>query len=134
MVEFKTQEWADEFASCLNHNPNYKKSAETWEGALILGFKAENVRLEDDVHLYLDLWHGECRDARFLNEGEEVEHEYSISAKETTWYALVSDELKPQTALMSGKFKVKGNMAKLMRFPKAAAYIIKYMRRLLKDW
>jgi putative sterol carrier protein len=83
-MQLNTQEWADAFQSFLNKNPNYKKSAETWEGALILIFKAENVRLQEDVRLYLDLWHGECRSARFLKNGEEIAHEYEIIAKEQT--------------------------------------------------
>ena len=134
MVDFLTQEWADELAACLNRNPNYKKSAKTWEGALILEFKAENARLEKDAYLLLDLWHGECRGARFLDEGEEAEHEFTISAKETDWHDLVTGKQDPSKALMTGKYKVKGNLGKLMRFPKAAAYVLKYLKRLLEDW
>ncbi|MBD3350306.1 MAG: hypothetical protein GF364_02360 [Candidatus Lokiarchaeota archaeon] len=133
-MDLNTQEWADAFKDCLNNNPNYKKSAETWEGALILIFKAEDVRLKEDVRLWMDLYHGECRAARFLEPGEEIEHEFEISAKETFWHDLINDKEDPSRAMMSGKIKLKGNMTKLMRYPKAAAYIIKYMKRLLSDW
>lgn len=133
-MQLNTQEWADAFQGFLNKNPNYKKSAETWEGALILIFKSEKVRIQEDVRLYLDLWHGECRGARFLKSGEEVEHEYEIIAKETFWHDLVTGKADPSKALMSGKIQMKGNTTKLMRYPLAAAYIIKYLTRLLQDW
>ncbi|MHA1340421.1 MAG: SCP2 sterol-binding domain-containing protein [Promethearchaeota archaeon] len=133
-MELNTQEWADAFKNYLNKNPNYKKSASTWEGALILVFKAENIKLTEDVRLYLDLYHGECREARFLKPGEEIEHEYEIISTESYWNALAKGKADPSKALMSGKIKIKGNINKLMRYPKAAAYILKYMRRLLEDW
>ena len=133
-MEFLKQEWADEYARCLNNNPNYKKSAKTWEGALVLEFAAESIKLETTARLWLDLWHGKCREARFLQDGEEAPIEYTISAPESTWAALVRGDLDPSRAMMSGKFKISGNTSKLMRFPLAAAYIIKYMKRLLADW
>ena len=134
VMEFQTQEWADEYAQCLNSNPNYEKSAKTWEGALVLEFTAESIKLETTVRLWLDLWHGKCREARFLQDGEEAPIEYTIAAPESTWASLISGELDPTKAMMSGKFKIMGNTSKLMRFPLAAAYIIKYMKRLLTDW
>jgi putative sterol carrier protein len=133
-MQFETQAWADEFARCLNNNPNYEKSAKTWEGALLLEFKAEKKKIAVDVRLWLDLWHGKCRSARFLNAGEELTHEFTIGAPESVWYGLITGELDPTKAMMSGKFKIAGNTGKLMRFPLAASYIIKYMKRLLQDW
>ncbi len=133
-MQFESQTWADEFSRCLNNNPNYEKSAKTWEGALLLEFKAEGKKITSDVRLWLDLWHGKCRSARFLKTGEELAHEYTIGASESMWYSLIAGELDPTKAMMSGKFKISGNTGKLMRFPLAASYIIKYMKRLLQDW
>ncbi len=133
-MQFETQAWADEFARCLNNNPNYEKSAKTWEGALVLEFKAEGKKITKDARLWLDLWHGKCRSGRFLKDGDDNPYEFSISATESTWYGLVTGEIDPSKAMMTGKFKIAGNMGKLMRFPLAAAYVIKYMKRLLQDW
>lgn len=134
MVQFNTQAWADEFARCLNNNPNYERSAKTWEGALVLEFKAEEKKLASDIRLWLDLWHGKCRSARFLHDGEDSPHEFTIGAAESVWHNLVTGALDPTKAMMSGKFKISGNTGKLMRFPLAASYIIKYLKRLLQDW
>ncbi|MHA1370725.1 MAG: SCP2 sterol-binding domain-containing protein [Promethearchaeota archaeon] len=133
-LKFNTQEWADEFKKCLNNNPNYKKSASTWEGALVLEFKSEGIMIKDDVRLWLDLWYGECRNARFLSKNEEKKHRYLISAKESTWNDLVTGKLEPTKAMMTGLFKISGNVGKIMRYPRAAGYIIKYLKRLLVDW
>jgi putative sterol carrier protein len=69
-----------------------------------------------------------------LKDGDEAKHEFLIGAPESTWYGLVAGELDPTKAMMSGKFKIAGNTGKLMRFPLAASYIIKYLKRLLTDW
>lgn len=134
MVQFKTQEWANAFMDSLNKNPNYKESAKTWEGELLLIFKAEKIHLQDDVTLWLDLWHGECRAAKFMGKDENLPFKYTITAKESVWNDLITDQLDASKALMSGKFKISGNAALLMRYPKAAAYIIKYLKRLLTSW
>lgn len=120
--------------ACLNGNPNYAKSAATWEGALVLEFLAGGEILTTDVRLWLDLHHGTCRDARFLQDGEDIPHEFVISAPEAAWRGVLSGTVDPTRALMGGKFKISGNVGKLMRFPLAAGYIIKYLKRLLPDW
>lgn len=134
IMQFQTQEWANAFMDSLNKNPNYKDSAKTWEGALVLIFTAEKVHLQEDVRLWLDLWHGECRSAKFMTKNDTIEYKYTITAKESIWNDLITDKLDGSKALMSGKFKISGNAAMLMRYPKAAAYIIKYLKRLLTSW
>ncbi|MEX2683332.1 MAG: SCP2 sterol-binding domain-containing protein [Candidatus Sigynarchaeota archaeon] len=133
-MQFETQAWADEFAKCLNNNPNYEKSAKTWEGALVLVFKAEGKKITKDVKLWLDLWHGKCRSAKFLKDGDDTPHEFAITAPESAWHGLVTGEIDPTRAMMTGRFKIEGAMNKLMRYPLAAGYILKYLKRLLKDW
>lgn len=125
---------ADAFKDSLNNNPNYKESAIDWEGALIIEFKSEDERLTHDAFLWLDLHHGVCRGARFLDNKDDAAHDYVISASEIYWYDLINGKVAPAGALMSGKIKIEGNMSKLMRYMKAAAYIFKYLKRHLKNW
>jgi putative sterol carrier protein len=132
-MEFATQACADEFSRCLNDNPNYENSAKTWEGPLVLEFVAESARLQTDVRLWLDLWLGKCRSAKLLENGEEAQIDYTISAPESMWAALIVGD-DPTRLLMSGKFKISDNTGKLMRFPLAAGFIIKYLERLLAEW
>ena len=84
--------------------------------------------------MFLDLYHGECRDAKFIKDSDDEPHEFQILATEEDWHDLMTGKIEESKALMSGKFKITGNISKLMRFPKAAAYIIKYLKKLLKDW
>ncbi|HMF31275.1 MAG TPA: SCP2 sterol-binding domain-containing protein, partial [Candidatus Lokiarchaeia archaeon] len=71
---------------------------------------------------------------KFLASRDELETAYYITAKESVWADLIAGNFKPQEALMTGKFKMSGDIGKLMRFPKAAGYIIKYLARLLQNW
>ena len=134
MVELPDQEIAKKVMQDLNNNPRYKDNALTWEGELHLEFLPSNGKLEKPLYLWLDLYHGECRDAEFVEDSESKPYEYVISANEDTWRDLFHDKIDPSRAMMTGKFKIKGNMAKLMRYPKAAAYILKYLKRYLKEW
>jgi putative sterol carrier protein len=131
---FGSEEWAGQLKNYLNNNPNYVDSAKSWEGALVLEFLSEGIKLEQDVYIWLDLWHGECRDVKFMSARDELETAYYITATESMWAGLVSGTINPQTALMAGKFKMSGDMGKLMRYPKSAGYIIKYLKRLLENW
>ncbi|GAB4308901.1 MAG: SCP2 sterol-binding domain-containing protein [Promethearchaeota archaeon] len=132
--EFLTQEWADAFAAALNGNPNYAKSAEKWEGDIVIEFTPDGHELEVPARFWADIWHGKVRAARFLEPGEQLAAKFSISSSEGAWRDLVNGKLDPNQALMTGKFKIGGDVGQLMRFTLAAAYILKYLRRLLKDW
>lgn len=134
MVELPDNEIAEKVKENLNSNPNYKESAKTWEGELYLEFKADSNKLDKNLYLWLDLHHGICRNAEFVWDKESKPYEYTISASEENWRGLFNGEIDPNKALMAGKFKIQGNMGKLMRYPKAAAYVLKYMTRHLKDW
>ncbi|MCP4760482.1 MAG: SCP2 sterol-binding domain-containing protein [archaeon] len=131
---FQTQEWADKFKNSLNNNPNYRESIETWEGAIILLFLAEKIRINEDVRVYMDIYHGEVRGVRFLEKGEEIEHEFVFKAKESVWDDLVQERVIPSKLLMTGKFKIEGDMKIINRSMRPAGYIMKYIKRLLKDW
>ncbi len=53
--KFPSQAWADQFLLAVNRNDAYASAAKTWEGDLYLVIEEGGV-------LYLDLWHGKCRE------------------------------------------------------------------------
>ena len=54
-----TPEWASEFEKKIQGDQKYKQAAKTWEGSVVLVFKAEpRAGFDDDFFVFMDLWHG----------------------------------------------------------------------------
>jgi hypothetical protein len=62
-----TPEWASEFEKKIQGDERYKTAAKTWEGSVVLVFKSfADAGLENDIFIFMDLWHGECRSVRIV--------------------------------------------------------------------
>ena len=61
---------------------------------------------------------------RPLKEGEKVGAEFVFSGQYDNWVKVLKKELDPIQGLMAGKFKLVGNMAKVMRATKAAQELV----------
>ncbi|MEJ2251046.1 MAG: SCP2 sterol-binding domain-containing protein [Candidatus Lokiarchaeota archaeon] len=72
----------------------------------------------------MGLYHGDCTGAKILDEGEEKETEFTFSGPYDNWIKVLTKELDPIQGLMAGKFKLQGNMAKVMRATKAAQELV----------
>ena len=118
----------------LNNNPNYHESAKKWEGELILEFLPDGNKLKEPTYLWLDIYHGEVKAVEFISDKSLKPYKYTIVSEEVNWRMLFQGALDPTKALMSGKFRIKGDFAKLMRFLGAAGYIMKYLSRHLSEW
>ena len=118
-----SQDWAENLARELRASDAYRAAAETWEGPLVLALAPDGDDGDEDhgAHAaFLDLWHGECRDARAANDDDRSQAEFLIAAGADAWRRVLAGELEPIFALMSGKLKlVRGSLAKLL--PQAIA-------------
>ncbi|TXT57254.1 MAG: hypothetical protein BAJALOKI2v1_500007 [Promethearchaeota archaeon] len=74
--------------------------------------------------MFVGLYHGDCTGAKALEEGEEKDTEFVFSGPYVNWVKVVKKELDPIQGLMAGKFKLEGNMAKVMRATKAAQELV----------
>ena len=120
---FPSEEWVMEFWELLKVNHAYKEAAKTWEGDFFFEVVADGEVLTEDMKLYLDLWHGECRLARMAEPDDNPEFIYSGTL--ANWKRLIAGEIDPIKGLMSRKFKLPvGDMGKIMRATKAAAELV----------
>lgn len=129
-MKFGTQEWAEAYAKALNENENYKDAAgpkgfppDGWEGDFIFIVEPAG-NLDHEIKMFVGLYHGECTGARVLKEGEEVDAEYEYSGPYDAWEQVLKKELDPIRGLLSGKFKLKGDMAKVLKATRAAAELV----------
>lgn len=141
MPKFGTQEWAKTFCETVNNNDAYAEAAATWEGDFIFVVHPSG-NLDHEVIMYIGLYHGECtgsavleerEDYKLLEKGEEpsvenpppYEAEFQYEADYDDWVKILKKELDPIRALLQGKAKVKGDMAKIMRATKAAQELVR---------
>lgn len=128
MAKFPSAEWIAQFQEELNRNSAYEDAARTWEGDFVFLVEPDSPG-SPPAAFYLDLYHGKCREARFLSDPSEKVAAYVYQGKLANWKRLIQGELDPITALMSGQFKIKGNMMKIMRYTRAAKELVNTAKR-----
>ena len=114
MAKFPQLEWLIALKDKLNTDENYAQIARNWEGDMIFLIE-KGGSLTQTVSFYLDLWHGKCRDAYLLTEGQEVKAVFTLKAPYDNYVRLLKGEIDPMQALLTRKIGVSGNMAVLMR-------------------
>ena len=127
---YPSEEWVEAWIEKLNEYEAYQKAAATWEGDFLFVLEelpANRGELTETVTMYVDLWHGKCRDAWVVTPDkpapENVEFTYSGIYK--NWVKLMKGEIGPIKGLLQQKFKLKGNMAKVLKATKAAMELVK---------
>lgn len=130
-IPFPSDEWIKKLCGELNNFAPYKKAAEKWEGDLI--FAVENVGGKT-IYLYMDLWHGVCRSARELTDENEVNAEFQLAAPLATWKRVIEGQLDPIRALTGRQLKLKGNLLKILKTPKAAIELVNCSKTLNTAW
>lgn len=129
-MKFGTQEWAEAYAKAINANENYRDAAgpkgfppNGWEGDFLFIVEPAG-NLDHEIRMFVGLYHGECTGARILKEGEEADVEYEYSGPYDAWEQVLKKELDPIRGLLAGKFKLKGDMAKVLKATRAAAELV----------
>jgi putative sterol carrier protein len=124
MALFGTQEWLDAFKSAINASTAYRESAKAWEGDFYFVVEPEPDSGDAPVLMYLDLWHGECRDARIVANESDMAPEFRIAGSASKWRKLIEQRVDPIKALMTNMLRIKGNMAKVVRNVRAAQDLV----------
>ena len=136
-----SNEWAEAYVKALNGNANYKAAASWWTGDFMFVIEPSG-NLDHKITMFIGLHKGDCTgskvlkegeefdilppnsDARPLKEGEKIGAEFVFSGTYDNWVKVLKQELDPIQGLMAGKFKLVGNMAKVMRATKAAQELV----------
>ncbi|TKJ23535.1 MAG: sterol carrier protein [Promethearchaeota archaeon Loki_b32] len=127
-MKILSEEWVEAFGKAINENPDYKPSALTWEGDMLLVIEPSG-KLDHEVRVFIGLHHGECTGTRLVPEGEEIETESTMAGPYDNFVAVTKKEIDPIRAIMAGKLRLEGDMAKLMRNTKAALEIVNSLGR-----
>ncbi len=111
---FPSQAWMEADQKQLNTDADYARIAHGWEGDLSI-IMTPSGALKESTVLYWDLWHGACREARILADGENLSPAFVLTANFDVISRLLNGTLDPVQALMTRKLHVNGNLAYMMR-------------------
>lgn len=121
--KFPSFEYIEEFKKRINESEKYAKAAETWEGDLMFIIEGEGDLMDegDKFILYLDLWHGKCRDIKLmLDEDEKPDVAFKIRGAESIWRSISEEGANAINMIMTNQLQAEGDMNKLMRSTKPA--------------
>jgi putative sterol carrier protein len=143
MVLYPSKEWLEEYRKMLNQSKEYKEAGKGWgvgwNGDFI--FQIENIPIDkisvEDLtadqakelkeyiingtsYSYIQLKDGECKGARPLKDPKEVEVGFIMKGPYENWKKLTKGEIDATRGLLARKFKLEGNMAKVMQYTRAA--------------
>lgn len=126
MALFPSEVWLKEYVEQINGSAEYQEAAAMWEGDIAYVYEAEpDKNVPQDVWVWLDLWHGACRAAKYdvpPQEGEKAR--FIIRGPYSRWKEVLRRELDPVKGMMQGKLKLKGDLAVIVRYMKAANELV----------
>ncbi len=114
-VIFPNSEWIAAFKDKLNSDERYGRSAVGWEGKVLFIIERDSHFPNQQV-VFLDLWHGECREAAILEEGLPMPNaRFVLQAPYSNFLPVLRGEIHPMTALTTRKLRLKGDLAYIVR-------------------
>ena len=112
-IPFPSDEWIKALKDQLNDSTSYAEIAKNWEGDFY--FQIDWPSGAPPTLLYIDLWHGKCRDAFQVTEAATHKPAFRLSAPFDNFSRVIKGELDPLQAMVTGKIRVQGNMVMLMK-------------------
>jgi putative sterol carrier protein len=111
---FPSAEWLQAFKDKLNSDQKYAQVAKNWEGDMYFIIEPDE-NLGEQMVMYLDLWHGECRAVEMVDDIAKYNPAFTLKAAYGNFARVLTGKLDPMQAMLTRKLDVKGNMAVMMR-------------------
>ncbi len=132
-IPFPSDSWIKAMMADLNASNSYNEAAKNWEGDFYFIIEPGGS-LEKPVTLYMDLYHGKCRDAFEAADPDSKKPVFRLSGPVATWKKVMTKKLDPMQAMMTGQLKLQGNMAIVMRNVRAAKELVESCTRIDTDF
>jgi putative sterol carrier protein len=134
-IPFPSDGWVKALMTKLNESGAYREAARHWEGDFYFIVVPDGGAAHGSaVTLYMDLWHGECRDAYEVLDPAARTPEFVIEAPLSFWRKVLNGRLDPIQALVTRQLKLKGQLVKVMRAPRAAAELVRCCGQVETEW
>jgi putative sterol carrier protein len=122
-IPFPSDAWIKALMAELNKSAAYAEAAQNWEGDFCFVIEAVTGQSQPAV-LYMDLWHGQCREAAQLADEASRPAGFRLSAPLAIWKKVLLKQLDPMQGMMGGQLKLKGNLPALLKNIKAAKELV----------
>ena len=132
-VPFGTDAWIKRVGDECNKSEAYREAAKNWEGDIFFIVEADDHQLEP-IYMYMDLYHGRCRQAFLAEDCTVVDPEFRISGPFKVWQAIAQKKIDPVKALLTRRLSLKGNMAKVMKNARAANELVNCTTRVATEF
>ncbi len=126
MYTFPSEEWMHALIDLLNKSDDYKKAAATWEGSVIFAIESDE-KLDKPLYFYANPYHGQISDQCLIDSPDDKDVDFFITGPYSTWKDICNRKLDSMQAIMKGKLKIQGSMAKLLKQVKASQAMMKIL-------
>lgn len=121
MVRFPSKEWTNQFKEALNNNSTYAEVAKDWEGDFLFIITPDEHYSKQTI-LYIDLWHGKCRNAFIADKNQKAA--FVFKGPYSHWKKVINKELDPIRGLIRGMFFLEGDSKIILDQTKAAQELV----------
>lgn len=120
-----TEEWAAAWGRQINASGAYRLAAQTWKWPIVLTLREDPALGLCERSIYLDLFKGECREARSATPEDFEAVPYVLSAEAATWKQVLDGDLEPIPGIMRGRIRlIRGSLATLLPYVLAARELV----------
>ncbi|NDJ86720.1 MAG: wax ester/triacylglycerol synthase family O-acyltransferase [Chloroflexi bacterium] len=127
-MELFSAEWAQAYREAINRNDAYRNVSGNWEaGSLAFVIKGSGGNgLHKGSAVWLDLYKGDCREARSLPPEEAKETaDFVIEGDYNSWMQVLNGNAQPLMMIMRGKLRLaKGSLRKLLPYAQSAQELV----------
>ena len=121
--EVFTNDWAVAWGEAIRASDGYRAASQRWQWPMVITMTLGPGWPERSV--FLDLFEGDCREARSATETDRTAVPYILSGDFQAWKQVLEKELDPILALMTGKLKLeKGSLAALIPYVTSARELV----------
>ena len=123
--ELFTQDWAVAWGEAIRASDDYRAAARHWQWPMVLTMTPDPKHDLPERSVFLDLFEGDCREARTAHSEDFDRAPYVISADPHTWKRVLDHDLEPIFGIMRGKLTLeKGHLTSLIPYVIAAKELV----------
>src|SRR3989304_521529 len=103
--KFPSDAWAKALMEKLNTSPTYAETAKNWEGDICFVIEPDpgSATFKQPITMYLDLWHGKCRDAFEVTDPSAKKAAFTLSGTLSSFIKVLKGELDPMQGMLTPK-------------------------------